>query len=84
MLRCNFFEFNGSVKQRVSGTAIGTKSAPTYASLYMDEVETEFLKTEERTPLIWFIYIDDIFFIWSHGKEHLKTFYRNSINLILI
>ena len=50
----------------------------------MDEVETEFLKTEERTPLIWFRYIDDIFFIWSHGKEHLKTFYRNSINLILI
>ena len=57
-----FFEFNGSVKQQVSGTVIGTKCAPTYASKYMDEVETEFLKTEEGTPLVWFRYTDDIFF----------------------
>ena len=40
----------------------------------MDEVETEFLKTQERTPLVWFRYIDGIFFIWTHSKEHLETF----------
>ena len=45
VVKNNFFEFNGSVKQQVSGTAIGTKCAPTYASIYMDEVKTEFLKT---------------------------------------
>ena len=28
----------------------------------MDELETEFLKTQERTPLVWFRCIDDIFF----------------------
>ena len=39
----------------------------------MDEEETEFLKTLKRTALVWFRYID-IFFIWTHGKEHLKTF----------
>ena len=74
VLKNNFFEFNGSVKQQVSGTAIGTKCAPTYACIYMDEVETEFLKTQERTPLVWFRCIDDIFFIWTHGKEYLETF----------
>ena len=40
----------------------------------MDEVESEFLKTQERTPLVWLRYIDDIFFIWNYGKKHLKTF----------
>ena len=44
VLKNSFFEFNGSVKQQVSGTAIGTKCDPTYACIYMVEVETEFLK----------------------------------------
>ena len=38
------------------------------------------LKTQERTPLVWFRYIDDIFFIWIHGKEHLKTFLQQPNN----
>ena len=58
----------------------GTKCAPTYACIYMDEVETEFLKTQERTALVWFRYIDDIFFIWTHGKEHLETFLQELNN----
>ena len=77
----NFFKFNGSVKQQVSGTA---KCAPTYASIYMGEVETEFFKAQERTPLVWFRYIDDIFFTWTHGKEHLETFLQELNKLMLI
>ena len=46
----------------------------------MDKVETEFQKAQERTPLRWFRYIDDIFFIWTHGKEHLKTFLQQLNN----
>ena len=48
VLKNNYLEFNGSVKQQVSGTAIGTKCAPTYACIYMDEVETEFLKNSRK------------------------------------
>ena len=70
----NFFEFNVSVKQQVSGTTIGTKCAPTYACICMDEVETEFLKTQERTPLVWFRYID-VFHL------HLETFLQELNNL---
>ena len=83
VLKNNFFEFNGSVKQQVSGTAIGTKCAPTYACIYVDGVETEFLKTQERTPLVWFRHIDDTVFIWTHGKEHPETFLQelNNFNL---
>ena len=52
VLKNNYLEFNGSVKQQVSGTAIGTKCAPTYACIYIDEVETEFLETQERARLV--------------------------------
>ena len=40
----------------------------------MDEVGTEFLKAQQRTPLVWFRYIDYIFFTWICGKDHLETF----------
>ena len=46
----------------------------------MDEVETKFLKTQEKTPLVWFRYIDDIFYIWTHGKVHLEIFLQELNN----
>ena len=43
VLRNNCFEFDGKVKQQISGIAIGEKCAPNYACMYMDELENEFL-----------------------------------------
>ena len=76
VLKINYFEFNGEVKLQISGTAIGTKFAPTYASIFIDEIETKFLDTQEFKPLIWFRYIDDVFFIWTHDKEKLEEFLK--------
>ena len=45
VLKNNFFEFNGAVKRQKSATAIGTKFVPPYPCIFMDEVETEFLKS---------------------------------------
>ena len=50
----NYFEFNRKVKLQILGTAIGTKFAPPYSCLFMDEVETSFLETQEMKPLVWF------------------------------
>ena len=38
-LENNFFEFNGEVKQQYSGTTIGTRFAPPYTCIFVDEVE---------------------------------------------
>ena len=35
----NFFALNGKVKRQYSGTTIGTKFAPPYACIFVDEVE---------------------------------------------
>ena len=69
-LKNNYFEFNGKVKKQISDI--------------MDQVETEFLKTQNHKALVWFRYIDDVFFILTHGKktiilflEDLNNFYPN-------
>ena len=51
VLRNNYFEFNGKVEQQISGTAIGTKCRPTYACIYMDEFENDFLSLRSDKPL---------------------------------
>ena len=57
---------------------MGTTMAPNYANLFMDKFENDMIqeyaaKTGLR-PLVWFRYIDDIFFVWTHGTESLNDF----------
>ena len=75
-LKNNFFEFNGQIKQQISGTTIGTKCTPTYACIYMDKTEGEFLEKQEYKPFAWLRYIN-IFFIWTRGEDKLKRFLEN-------
>ena len=42
----------------------------------MSEFETRFIESQQNKSLIWFRYTDDIFFIWTHGEEKLKTFLK--------
>ena len=68
VLKNNYFQFLDKVYQQISGTAIGAKFAPPYACVFMDQVESKFLQTQEFQPLVGFRYIDDIFFIWTLVK----------------
>ena len=52
VLKNNYFEFNGKIKQQISGTGIGTKFAPPYACLFIDKTETVFLETQELQHLV--------------------------------
>ena len=74
ILEHNIFEFAGKMYRQKCGTAMGTKFAPTFANLFMDSVEQEFLAKCTRKPQTWKRYIDDIFMIWTHGREELKNF----------
>ena len=40
-------------------------------------METSFLKKQQLQPFIWLRYIDDIFFIWTHGEEQLNLFLKD-------
>ena len=78
VLQSNVFRFGTSFYSQIKGTAMGTPMAPNYANIFMDIfeqnlVEAYYNKTGIR-PLIWLRYIDDIFFIWTHGDESLNQF----------
>ena len=76
VLKNNYFEFDRSVYKEVSGTAIDIKFAPPYAFTFMDRLENSSLETQSLKPLMWFCYVDDIFFIWTRSEKELKEFIR--------
>ena len=61
---------------QISGTTIETNCVPTYACIYMDKLEGEFLEKLKYKPFTWLRYID-IFFTWTHGEDQLKIFLEN-------
>lgn len=69
VLTCNNLPFQGNHYVQLTGTAMGTKMAPTYANLYMGHLEDQLLEHTILKPLVWFRFIDDIFFIWTFGTE---------------
>ena len=76
ILNCNIFRFGNSHYLQKCGTAMGTKMAPSYANLFMGFVEKDLLERAQKKPLVWYRYIDDIFFIWTHGQEELDVFFE--------
>ena len=74
VLKSNNFEFGNNTKQQqISRTAIGTKFAPPYACIFMNNLETKLLEGQQLQPLVCFRYIDDIF---SSGPI-VKSIVRN-------
>ena len=77
VLTNNYFEFNGEFYHQLSGTAMGTKLAPSYANLFMSKFEDKYVYTYPLQPLLWKRFIDDIFLIWPHGKNSLVEFIKH-------
>ena len=78
VLKCTAFKFGSTIYEQIKGTCMGTPMAPNYANLFMDKFENDLIreytsKTGHR-PLVWFRYIDDVFFVWTHGSESLNDF----------
>ncbi|CAM4539231.1 unnamed protein product [Lepidochelys kempii] len=90
VLNHNYFTFGDNVYLQISGTAMGTRMAPQYANIFMADLEQRFLSSRPLKPLLYLCYIDDIFIIWTHGKEALEEFHHDfnnfhpTINLSLV
>ena len=74
VLTKNNFQFNGENYLQVLGTAMGTRMAPSFASLFMGKLEMDFLDSCDKTPLIWLRFLDDIFMVWNHSEQELHEF----------
>ena len=74
ILKNNIFEFDEKTFKQKRGTTIETNFVPPYAILFMADFEEQILESFEKKPMIWWWYINDIFFIWEYGEESLKVF----------
>ena len=61
---------------------MGTRVAPSYANIFMNDFEEKHVYTHHLEPLAWYRYIDDIFCLWQHGEEELEKFttHLNSVH----
>ena len=91
VLKENTFKFDGKNYKQVQGTAMGTKMAPTYATLVMGFLEkqlyqrieekygeatkTEFIKNFKR-------FLDDCFIFWQKSRAEVEILFNmlNNIN----
>lgn len=79
VLTKNHFQFNETNYIQKLGTAMGTRMAPSYASLFMGKFEKEFLDSCDVQPFLWLRFLDDIFMIWDDSEEQLLRF-LNKLN----
>ena len=79
VIKNNILKFVKKRLKQKRGTAIGMKFESPYSILFMAKLEEEILRKAEFKPYLWWRYIDDIFFLWEHGEEKLKSFIDTSI-----
>ena len=74
VLTKNNFQFNGQHYLQIKGTAMGTKAAVAYANTTLGFFEDKFVYTYKVQPLLYKRFIDDIFIIWTQGRDKLDDF----------
>ena len=77
ILKNNTFLFNNAPYLQLRGTAMGTRTAPSLANLFMADLEQRFLTTQTLKPLHYFRFIDDILIFWTHSPKNLDTFIQD-------
>ena len=74
VLEQNYFQFADKMYHQIQGTAMGTKIAPSYANIFMADLEEKLLDNYPTKPLLWKRYIDDILCIWPRPQPELDYF----------
>ncbi|OOZ70928.1 hypothetical protein BOW49_13320, partial [Solemya velum gill symbiont] len=89
VLQRNIFYFNGNYYIQKSGTAMGTKMAPTYATLvlgYLEEILRERMREKYGETFAvylknnWKRFLDDCFIIWTENIP-IEAFFAELNNL---
>ena len=52
---------------------MGTKMAPSYANIYMGDLEERLLLSSFKQPHSWFRFIDDVDMKWIYSEKNLMN-----------
>ena len=55
-----------------------TKMAPSYANMFMGDLEERLLLLSLKQPLSWFRFIDDVDMKWIHSDKELDEFFEHA------
>jgi hypothetical protein len=82
VLTSTYFLYNGSFYKQKDGVAMGSPLAPVIANFYMEHFEKQAISSVVKKPTSWYRYVDDMFVLWSHGKDELERLLKhlNSIH----
>ena len=69
VLKNNYFEFNGKVKQHLYGTVINTKFGSPYACIFMNQVETEFFESSIQAFGMVSVHRQCIFYLGTLSRK---------------
>ena len=83
ILQENAFQFKGKDFLQTHGTAMGTKTAVSFADIFMAKIETAIIDQQNTKPLVWKRYIDDVFSLWDTNREEITTSLSMQITTIL-
>ena len=75
------FVFDTELFLQLLGVAMGSRSSPTFACIFVGVLEQLILLAwaQQDGPLPHMLrrFIDDLFFLWRHGEEELKRFFNH-------
>ena len=57
---------------------MGTKMAPSYANIFMGDLEERLLLSSLKQPLSWFQFIDDVDMKWTHSDKEIDDFLKHA------
>ena len=81
-LNNNDFTFNGEFFLQICGTAMGKTYAPGLADMYLEDFDERAMNGFRIKPLLFYRFLDDIFFIWTGSEADLKEF-ENYLNTLI-
>ena len=74
IIKENSFQFNGKHYLQTHGTAMGIKTAVSFANIFMAHIETTILSITVFKLTVWKRYIDDIFSLWDISTPDIDAF----------
>jgi hypothetical protein len=57
---------------------MGTKMAPSYANIYMGDIEERLLLSSLKQHLSWFRFIADVDMKWIHSEKELDEYFKHA------
>ena len=59
---------------------MGTKTAVSFANIFMAEIETNLIQQSNTKPREWKRYIDDVFSLWYCNRKDVELFIKEANN----